>query len=477
MTVNDVKRQLLVVDDDESVVDYLVEMLNDHGFITHGVVTPQDALAWVEDVDYDLVIADVEMPDMRGLDLMKEIHTRKPDQLVLLITAFGSIDLAVQAVRAGACDFVTKPFPIEALLLAIDRAFRERQMHREIVRLRSAVSHSEPTGLVARSPAMRRVLDVARRSGLTDSSVLLTGESGVGKGAIARFIHDQGSRAKRSFVQVNCAALPATLVESELFGVRKGAYTDARCDRPGLFVEASGGTLFLDEIAEMPMETQPKLLQVLETGKVRAVGGSNEVPVNIRVIAATNLPLEEAMRERHFRPDLYHRLNVIALEIPPLRQRLEDLEPLIDHFLQQANTKMGRAVIGIAAEARRWLLSYTWPGNVRELANRIERAVALTDHDSLVLEDFSLTARPLPSEDILGAIALQEIPLAHVERAYVQQVLTHVQGNKARAARILDIDRKTLYRKLGLLEEGEEGSCAEEKSTASTVTPIAKRER
>jgi len=475
MTVTDVKRRLLVVDDDASVVDYLVEMLNDHGFITHGVVAPHDALARIEGADYDLVIADVEMPGMRGLDLMAEIHTRKQDQLVLLITAFGSIDLAVQAVRAGACDFVTKPFPIEALLLAIERAFRERQMHREIVQLRSVVSQGETHGLVARSPAMRRVLEVARRAGLTDSTVLLTGESGVGKGAIARFIHDQGPRAKRPFIQVNCAALPATLVESELFGVRKGAYTDARSDRPGLFVEASGGTLFLDEIAEMPMETQPKLLQVLETGKVRAIGGNNEATVNVRVIAATNCPLEEAMHGRHFRPDLYHRLNVIALEIPPLRQRSEDFEPLIDFFLQRANNKLDRSVLGITAEAKRWLLSYTWPGNVRELANRIERAVALTDHDSLLLEDFSLTARPLPSDDILGAIALQELSLAHVERAYVQQVLTHVRGNKARAARILDIDRKTLYRKLGLLEEGEESVCAEEKSTAPDSASKPKR--
>lgn len=475
MTLTNGKRRLLVVDDDTSVVDYLVEMLNEHSYVTRGVVTPQDALAQLEHTDYDLVIADVEMPGMRGLDLMAEIHIRKPEQLVLLITAFGSIDLAVQAVRAGACDFVTKPFPIEALLLAIERAFRERQMHREIVRLRSALSHSEPPGLVARSTAMRRVLEVARRAGLTDSTVLLTGESGVGKGAIARFIHEQGPRAKRPFVQVNCAALPASLVESELFGVRKGAYTDARSDRPGLFVEASGGTLFLDEIAEMPMETQPKLLQVLETGKVRAVGGSSEIPVKVRVIAATNLPIEAAMRERHFRPDLYHRLNVIALEIPPLRQRSEDLEPLIDVFLQQANTKLGRSVIGIAAEARRWLLSYAWPGNVRELANRIERAVALTDHDSLLLEDFSLTGRPLPSEDILGAIALQELSLAQVESAYAQQVLTHVQGNKARAARILDIDRKTLYRKLGWLEDEEDATCAEEKSVATDSTRNTKR--
>jgi DNA-binding NtrC family response regulator len=451
-----VNNRVLVVDDDASVVDYLVETLSEEGYMTHGVTSPSEALARLEHEDHDLVIADIEMPSMRGLDLMRAIHTQKPSQLVLLITAFGSIDLAVQAVRAGACDFVTKPFPIEALLLAIERAFRERQMHREIVRLRSEVSSGDVNGLVARSQAMRQVVEVVRRAALTDSTVLLTGESGVGKGAVARFIHDQSRRASAPFVQINCAALPAALVESELFGVRKGAYTDARNDRPGLFIEATGGTLFLDEVAEMPVETQPKLLHILETGKVRPLGGSSETVVNVRVIAATNRPLEESLQDRRFRPDLYHRLNVIPLEIPPLRARPEDIVPLVDLFLQRASVKLGRSVMGITAEARRWLLSYAWPGNVRELANRIERAVALTDHDTLLLEDFSLTPRSLGNEDLLAAVALRELPLAAVECAYVQQVLDLMHGNKARAARILGIDRKTLYRKLGLNETVEE---------------------
>jgi DNA-binding NtrC family response regulator len=449
-------KRILVVDDDASVVDYLVEMLNEEGYIAHGVSSAADALARLEREDYDLVITDIEMPGMRGIDLMGAIHARKPCQLVLLITAFGSIDSAVQAVRAGACDFVTKPFPIEALLLAIERAFRERQMHREIVRLRSTVSSTEANGLVARSQAMRRVVEVARRAAVTDSTVLLTGESGVGKGAVARFIHDQSPRARAPFVQINCAALPASLVESELFGVRKGAYTDARSDRPGLFIEATGGTLFLDEIAEMPLETQPKLLQALETGTVRPLGGASETTVNVRVIAATNHPLEEALQDRRFRPDLYHRLNVIAVDIPPLRVRPEDIEPLVDLFLQRASVKLGRSVIGMTAEARRWLLSYAWPGNVRELANRIERAVALTDHDTLLLEDFSLAPRPPGNEELLATVASRELPLAEVERTYIQHVLDLAQGNKARAARILGIDRKTLYRKLGLSEATDE---------------------
>ncbi|MGH7961073.1 MAG: sigma-54-dependent transcriptional regulator [Candidatus Binatia bacterium] len=454
------RKRILVTDDDPGVVDYLVEMLNEEGYVTAGVTSPYEALKYLGEDEYDLVIADVEMPGMRGIDLMAAIHAKKPGQFVLLITAFGSIDLAVRAVRAGACDFITKPFQIEVLCLAIERAFRERQMRREIVRLRSMLSGAEPTGLVSRSQAMQRVVDLARRAALTDSTVLLTGESGVGKGSVARFVHDQSLRHKNSFIQVNCAALPASLVESELFGVRKGAYTDAREDRPGLFVQAVHGTLFLDEIAEMPLEAQPKLLQVLETGRVRPVGGHNEVEVDVRLIAATNCSLEEALQERHFRPDLYHRLNVIRVEIPPLRERPEDIEALVDVLLQRASTKLGRPVIGIAAEAMRWLLSYEWPGNVRELANVIERAVVLTDHDTILPEDLSLASPPPGKNDLLddtlSIAAARELSLIDVERAYIRRVLEVTQGNKARAARILGLDRRTLYRKLDERDPTEE---------------------
>jgi len=453
-------KRILVVDDDPGVVDYLVEMLGVEGYVVEGMTWPYGALDRLSEYDFDLIVADVEMPAMRGTDLMAAIHAKKPGQLVLLITAFGSIDLAVRSVRAGACDFITKPFQIEVLCLAIERALREHQMRREIVRLRSMLSGSEPTGLVARSKAMQRVVDLARRAALTDSTILLTGESGVGKGSIARFIHDQSLRQKNAFVQVNCAALPASLVESELFGVRKGAYTDAREDRPGLFVQAVRGTLFLDEIAEMPLEAQPKLLQVLETGRIRPVGGHNEMEIDVRLIAATNCSLEEALQERHFRPDLYHRLNVIRIEIPPLRERSEDIEALVDAFLQRASMKLGRPVIGITAEAMRGLLSHDWPGNVRELANRIERAVALTDHDTILPEDLSLASAPPGKNDLLddtlSIAAARELPLIDVERAYIRRVLEVTQGNKARAARILGLDRRTLYRKLDGSEPDED---------------------
>jgi DNA-binding NtrC family response regulator len=450
-----VKRRLLVVDDDAAVVDYLCEALRNAGYAVTGVESAGEALRLIEAADFDLLISDVEMPEMRGPDLLAAVQTRRPGMLVLLITAFGSIESAVQAVRAGACDFVAKPFQIEVLLLAIERALRERQMRREIVRLRASVPGAADGELVARSRAMQKILDLARRAADSTAPVLLTGDSGTGKGAVARYIHDNGARARHPFVHVNCAALPAALVESELFGVRRGAFTDAREDRTGLYLEASGGTLFFDEIGEMPLETQPKLLHTLETGRVRPLGAAADLGVDARLISATNRPLENALRERRFRPDLYYRLNVIRIEIPPLRERREDIEPLIDVFLGRIGEKTGHPVLGVTGEAMRWLVAHPWPGNVRELANTLERAVALTDHDTLVLDDLVVVADGNAAQGLLDDAASRGMPLAEVERSYIRRVLDANDGNKARAARILGIDRRTLYRKLNEEEPSE----------------------
>lgn len=359
----------------------------------------------------------------------------------------------MKAVKQGACDFITKPFKAEALILAMERAFEDREMRREIVRLRSARDPNPDGDLVGRSPAMARVIQLARRAARGNATVLITGESGTGKGALARFIHDQGPNHAGPFVQVNCAALPAHLVEAELFGAKKGAYTDAREDRPGLFAQAAGGTLMLDEIGEMPLETQPKLLHALETGKVRPVGGTREVETPTRVVAATNALLETAVKERRFREDLYYRLNVITLDMPPLRQRREDIEPLTDVLLQRACTKLGREVFGLSGEAMAWILTQPWPGNVRELANALERAVALTEHDTIVLEDLRVALAVPQQPDLLSHAAAQGLPLADVEQMYIERVLAAVGGNRVQAARLLGIDRRTLQRKLGTAEE------------------------
>ncbi len=443
--------RLLLVDDDAEVLAYLLEELSDAGYEAEGVQSGEAALARLDERPFDLVISDVEMPGMRGTELVRALQARHPSLLVLLITAFGSIELAVQSVRAGAADFIAKPFRIEVLLMAVERALRERNLRREIVRLRRVLSTDEDgheAGPVARSPAMRRVLELALRAARSDATVLFTGESGSGKGSVARFVHDRGSRAAAPFVQVNCAAVPATLFEAELFGVRKGAFTDAHRDRPGLMEQAAGGTLFLDEIAELPLELQPKLLQALETRSVRPVGAAAEIPVDLRLLAATNRSLEQAVAAGRFRQDLFWRLNVIRIELPPLRERPEDIELLADVFLHRAAERLGRPVVGISQAALEHLRLHPWPGNVRELQNTIERAVALTDHDTLLPEDLAPTPPPPPPNDPLAAPLAAHWTLAELEDRYVTRVLQATAGNKSEAARRLGIDRRTLYRRL-----------------------------
>ncbi len=446
------KPRVVVVDDDAGVVDDLVDTLAEHGYQVVGSTSPEAVLEQVASGEVDLVVADVVMPQMRGDELLRRIHEVVPDQLVILMTAFGSIEQGVAAIRVGACDFVAKPFPPETLVLAVDRALRERQLMREIVRLRRAPATADDE-IVSRSAAMAKVVDVARRASQSQVTVLLTGESGVGKGLIARAIHQWSDRAASPFVNLNCAALPPSLAEAELFGARKGAYTDAKTDRDGLFVKASGGTLFLDEIADLPLELQPKLLRALEDGAVRPVGGVEEVQISTRLVAATNASLEEAVASGTFRADLYHRLNVVRIELPPLRARVEDIPALIDRLLPRISARLGRPIDGVSAPALRWLIRHTWPGNVRELSNTLERAVALAEHDVLVLEDVQPRAH-LPGDELdLDTFAAREAPLAEVEAAYTRRVLESVDFNKARAARILGIDRRTLYRKLATGED------------------------
>jgi DNA-binding NtrC family response regulator len=442
-------RRILVVDDDPGVLDWLVEELTSLRHVVCAASTGAEALRQIENDPFDVVVSDIEMPKMRGVELVSAIHMRRPSQLVILMTAFGSIDLAMQCVRAGASDFLAKPFTLEALIHSIERTLGERRLRREVVRLTSPLAESiEAAPLVAKSPAMVRALDIARRAAASDSTVLLTGESGVGKSAIARFVHERSARARKRFVQLNCAALPAGLVEAELFGVRRGAYTDAREDRAGLFAHAEGGTLLLDEIGDMAIDVQPKLLLALESGSYRPVGARDEVRADVRLVAATNQRLEEAVREKRLRADLYHRINVIRIEVPPLRERTEEIADLVDTWLKRLAPRAGRNLAGVSEEAMRWLRAQSWPGNVRELANVLERAVMLSDHDVLVAEDFVEGRGEAEAEaSLLERAAVEGLPLEEVERRYIQLVLDRVGGNKAKAARILGVDRTTLYRR------------------------------
>lgn len=443
--------KVLIIDDDPGIVSWLVEMLPEEGFEPTGETSAQKALELLRQKAFDLVVSDVEMPEMRGLDLLRAIRETRPNLMVLLITAFGSIDLAVEAVRGGAVDFLAKPFRIEVLVLAMQRALRERQLRWEIVRLREAAVRETPAGIAARSAAMRETIDLARRAARSGLPVLITGESGVGKGAIARLIHDSSERRVAQFIQLNCAALPAGIAEAELFGVRKGAFTDAHDDRPGVFEQAHHGTLFLDEIGELPMDLQPKLLQSLESNQVRPLGSAREVPADVRIVAATNQPLEGAIRDRRFRADLFHRLNVVRLEIPPLRERLEDIDVIIDQALCAINQRSGRTPVGVTLDAMRWLRAQRWPGNVRELLNAVERAAALSDNDVLTLDDFVPRTRR-SRDSIIDCASEDELSLEELEKAYIRRVLKKTGGHKANAARILGLDRRTLYRKVAEIE-------------------------
>lgn len=442
---------LLVIDDDPGIVEYLVEMLRLENYRVSGFTATAAALSAIENEAFDLVISDVVMPEMRGLELMAAIHHQRPAQLVLLMTAFGSIDLAMQSMRAGACDFLTKPFRIEELYFAVQRALKDRLMRRTAVKIGLPQENQSPTPVfTACSTCMQQLISLAKRAAAVNSTVLLTGESGTGKSAIARWIHEHSQNSQGPFIAVNCAALPHSLVESELFGVCKGAFTDASQDRAGLFAQANSGTLFLDEVAELPLEVQPKLLQALESGKIRALGDNKETAVQIRLIAATHQALAQRVSDKQFRSDLYHRLNVINLEVPPLRERKEDLEEITNDLISSICLRLGRAgSINVASEVMRWIRAYHWPGNVRELSNTLERAIVLAEHDTLLLEDLAQAATAPRNDLSFLAQAMQQGWTAEdIQQAYIRHVL-EATGNKIQAAKILGLDRSTLYRKLG----------------------------
>jgi len=398
------------------------------------------------------VATDLNMPGMSGVELCERVVANRPDVPVLLLTAFGSLDAAVSAIRAGAYDFLTKPFEVEALVLALERAIQHRSLREEVKRLRRTVEEARRfDALVGESPAMRKVYELISRVADSDASVLITGESGTGKEVVARALHARGRRKEGAFVALNCAAVPEALLESELFGHVRGAFTDAKSDRTGLFVQANGGTLLLDEIGELPLGLQPKLLRALQERKVRPVGGSSEVPFDVRIVAATNRDLEAMVEEGRFREDLFFRVNVIHVELPPLRDRGNDILLLAQQFLEHYAGKAGKRLGPLTPEVAQRLLSYSWPGNVRELQNAMERAVALAAFDRITVDDLPERIQRYRTQHVLPAAddPATLVPLSEIERRYILRVLESVNGNRTSAARILGLDRKTLVRKLG----------------------------
>ncbi|MCG8423925.1 MAG: sigma-54 dependent transcriptional regulator [Proteobacteria bacterium] len=450
-------RSVLVVDDDREMCLLIHDAMSRRSYDIAWELDAAAARTTLESQPFDVVVTDIKLGKVNGLALCKHIAESTPDVPVIVITAFGSMKTAVAAIRAGAYDFITKPIDMDALALTLDRAMRYRELQDEVTRLRRQVTGaSRFDELIAESLAMKKIYEMIRQVADLDTSVLVTGESGTGKELVARALHNAGSRKDRPFVAINCAAVPPSLLESELFGHVRGAFTDAKTSRTGLFVQADKGTLFLDEIGEMSPEMQVKLLRVLQERKVRPVGGTNEVEFDVRMISATNRDLETEIAEGNFREDFYYRINVVQIHLPPLRSRGNDILLLAQHFIDNTRARTGKNVEGITVEAAQKLLDYDWPGNVRELENCIERAVALTKFEKLVVGDLPEKVRDYESTKlVIGGDDPEQFPtLEELERRYIRRVLEATRGNKAQTARILGMGRRTLYRWLERMDDG-----------------------
>ena len=453
------KGQALVVDDEQETCDLLEMALVRHGFKVTTCTAANRALELVATQDFDVVLTDLHMPDMSGLELCERVLGTRPNMPVVVITGQGSLEAAIGAIRVGAYDFITKPVDAKLLYLSVSRAIQHRHLQDEVRRLRAAVGADSDTAenaIIGQSGAMRRVYELVSRVGESDASVLIHGETGTGKELIARGIHMRSRRKEGPFVAINCAAVPHSLIESELFGHARGAFTDAKAQRTGLFVQASGGTLFLDEIGELPIDMQPKLLRALQERKVRPVGANNEVPFDSRIVAATNRNLEDEVYEKRFREDLYYRINVVKIDVPPLRERSGDVLHLAQYFLKQFAARNDKDALELSTTAAEKLMAYNWPGNVRELENCMEHAVALARFDQITVEDLPEKIRAYRAERFVVAAndPTEIVTMDELERRYILRVLSLVGGNKSRAAQVLGFDRRTLYRKLERYGEG-----------------------
>jgi two-component system, NtrC family, response regulator HydG len=453
-----VTHRILVIDDEPDMCELLSTLLRDDGAEVVATTSAAEAFDRVAREEFDVVLTDLLMNEMDGLALCQRIGSIQPYLPVIVVTGVGSMDAAISAMRAGAYDFITKPIEAKLLGLSIGRALEHKRVHSELKRLREVIAGgTNPDGIIGSSRAMRKVLDVIGRVSTSDAPVLIQGETGVGKELVARRIHETSRFKEGPFVAINCAAVPPTLLESELFGHVRGAFTDAKAERVGLFVQAHGGTLFLDEIGDLPLELQPKLLRALQERTVRPVGGNAEVPFDARIIAASNRELEEEVEAKRFRQDLFYRINVVRVPIPALRERQGDVLELAAHFLAQHGARSGKPALRLSPEVAKKMLDYRWPGNVRELENCIARAVAFARFDELTLDDLPDKVRSYESDRFVVSAndEMEIVTLVELERRYVQRVLTLFNGNKSRTAQALGIDRRTLYRKAEKWSDGE----------------------
>lgn len=441
------KGHLLVVDDDAEMRALLNDFLVNEGFTVKTANDGKAAINLVTETEYDLVITDLQMAGVSGMDLLRAAKEIRPELPVIMITAFGTIDLAVEAMRKGAYHFVTKPFKMKQVLAIIDKGLEHQNLKRENIQLRKEVEKKYGFGnMIGKSPAMKEVYDLIERVAQTTSNVLILGESGTGKELVARAVHYNSARKNKPFIPINCSAIPEGLLESELFGHTKGAFTGAIMSKKGLFMEAQTGTLFLDEIGDMSMSLQAKLLRVIQDKCVRPVGGTDVKIIDARIITASNKDLKQRVEDGTFRDDLYYRLSVIPISLPPLRARTEDIPLLAEHFLKKFIAEINPDVKGFSKEALKALMRHPWRGNVRELENVIERAVVLARKEILDTDDmpFSTDAH---EDDLVINAAKGHMTLKELELQYISKILSETNGNKNKAAAILGVNRRTLYRK------------------------------
>lgn len=444
---------ILIIDDEPGLRQTVSLILSGEGYETHAASDGEEGLARAAELKPDIILCDVRMPRLGGLEFLERYRTGGGLGMVIMMTAYGGMDLALQAMKAGAYDYLAKPFSPDQLILTIRKAEERESLRQEVFRLREEVSiQRRYREIIANSPAMRRALETAAKVARHPSPVLVTGESGTGKELIARLIHDESDRADSPFVAVNCGAIPENLLESELFGYVRGAFSGADRDKPGLFEVASGGTLFLDELGEMPVTLQVKLLRVLQESEIRRLGDTRNREVDVRLVSATNKDLEEEIRGGGFRRDLYYRVAVVPIHLVPLRQRRDEVPVLTRHFIDRYNRKLRLDIKGIDADAMRLLLEYTWPGNVRELENTIERAMVLCDSGRIVVEDLPDHVRtPVP---VMDGTDLPEDELSvkkhgeALERRLIRQALQRTGGNKTRAAELLELSSRALLYKI-----------------------------
>jgi two-component system, NtrC family, response regulator AtoC len=444
---------VLIIDDEQGLRHTVSLILADAGYTTHTATDGADGLARALLLQPDLILCDVRMPRVGGLEFVERYRAGGGAGLVIMMTAYGSTELALEAMKKGAYDYITKPFNADELILALRKAEEREALRREVGRLREEVSiQRRYRQIIAKSPAMTRALEVATKVARHPSAVLVTGESGTGKELIARLIHEESARAAGPFVPVNCGAIPENLLESELFGYVKGAFTGAERDKVGLFEAAGGGTVFLDEIGEMPATLQVKLLRVLQENEIRRIGDTATRTIDVRIVAATNKDLEEEIRNGDFRRDLYYRICVVPIHLTPLRQRRDEIPLLVRHFLGENNRRLGLDIQGVDAEAMRLLLAYPWPGNVRELQNSLERAMVLADGVTIGPADLpphvaDPDVAPTNADPFDDDLSVKRHG-ALLERRLIKAALERTAGNKTRAAELLDLSSRALLYKI-----------------------------